>query len=93
MEYLAEQNREICIRRVDIDRRGFQGIDFDSPLAEQHRIESVPAFRIYAPGGRLVAQGRAARDQVNQWYAEAQLFEHAEDPSMKPLTEPYRKQD
>lgn len=93
MEYLAEQNREIAIRRVDIDRRGFRGIDFDSPLAEQHRVESVPSFHIYAPGGRLMAQGQAARDQVNRWYSEAQLFEHAEDPSIKPVSERYRRQD
>ncbi len=92
MEYLAEQNRELAIRRVDINRRGFQGIDFDSPVAEQYGVDSVPSFRVYAPGGRLVAQGQAARDQVREWYSQAQLFEHAEDPDMKPISERYRQQ-
>ena len=91
MEYLAEQNRELAIRRVDIDRRGHQGIDFDSPLAEYYQVHAVPSFRIYSKQGRLVARDEAAKDQVRQWYSEAQLFEHADDPSMRGISEQYRK--
>ena len=91
MEYLAEQNRDLAIRRVDIDRRGASGIDFDSPLAEQYRVEAVPSFRIYDPQGRLVAEGSAAKDRVREWYSQAQLFEHAEDPGMKSISDRYRQ--
>lgn len=91
LEYLAEQNRELAIRRVDIDRRGHTGIDFDSPVAEQFGVHSVPGFHVYAPGGRLVAHGDAARAQVQQWYSEAQLFEHADDPGLRDVSERYRK--
>lgn len=93
MEYLAGQRRDLAVRRVDIDRRGHSGIDFDSPLAEQYAIEAVPAFRIYTPDGRMTAQGKAAKDQVRQWYSDAQLVERAERPDMKAISERYRQEE
>lgn len=93
MEYLAQQKRDLAVRRVNIDRRGHAGIDFDSPLAEQHGIDAVPAFRIYSPQGRLVASGTEAKDQVRQWYSDAQLVERAERPDMRGISERYREQE
>lgn len=93
MEYLAEHDRDLAIRRVNIDRRGHAGIDFDSPLAEQHGVEAVPSFRIYDKTGRLVAQGDAAKDQVRQWYSDAQLVERAEQPDMKGISDRYRQEE
>lgn len=91
MEYLAEHDRDLAIRRVDIDRAGHSGIDFDSPLAEQYGVDTVPSFRIYSADGRLTAQGSAAKDQVRQWYSDAQLVERAEEPGMRDISERYRK--
>lgn len=77
LERLAQMKPELAIRRINIDRPGSRGIDFDSPLAEQHDIHSVPAFRIYDGSGKLTAQGREARDQVRDWYQQGQLVERA----------------
>lgn len=91
MDYLAEQDRTLAIRRVNIDRRGHDGIDFDSPLAEQWSVSAVPSFLIYDAKGNVVARGDQAKDKVRELYSTAQLFEHADDPGMKDISDRYRK--
>jgi len=69
LEKLAQVKPDLAIRKVDIDRKGFQGIDFDSPLAEQYRISRVPYFVIYESGTKK-SEGDAAKDQVRSWMAD-----------------------
>lgn len=69
LEKLAEVKPDLAIRKVDIDRKGATNIDFDSPLAEQYNIHSVPYFVIYENGAKK-SEGQPARDQVRAWMAE-----------------------
>lgn len=61
---LTKARPDIAVRSVDINRKEVQGIDWDSPVCQQYGIHSVPSFRIYGPGGKELASGGAARDQV-----------------------------
>lgn len=49
-----------AIRRVDINRPGFDGIDLDSPVSRQFHLTGVPYTIVFANGVR-VAEGDAAR--------------------------------
>jgi len=67
---LAARRTERAVVEVDIDRPGQKETDWDSPVARQHQVNLLPAYKIYDAEGRLQAEGQAARDQVNQWLAE-----------------------
>jgi thioredoxin 1 len=71
MEFLAAQRPDLAIRKLNIDRVGHQGIDFDSPLAQQMGLQSVPSFGIYDGQGKMLAQGVEAKNQVREWYSQA----------------------
>ncbi|MGA2017282.1 MAG: thioredoxin family protein [Opitutaceae bacterium] len=51
-----------AIRRVNINRPGFNGIDWQSPVSRQYHLESLPMIVVYDNRVR-VAEGSAAR----QW--------------------------
>lgn len=70
LEKLAVARPDITIRKIDIDRRGSGGIDFDSPLCEQYKITRVPLFLIY-DHGKFTLRGDQAREQVIKWMEEA----------------------
>ena len=40
---------------VDLNRSGVKGIDWQSPLAQQYGMDSIPAFKVYGPNGQLKA--------------------------------------
>lgn len=63
---LAQKRSDIAIQAVDINRQGVHGIDWDSPLAHQYNIRSVPHFKIFDPDGHMIAEGTAARDMVKE---------------------------
>ena len=51
-------------------RPGVKKIDWQSPVAKQFGLRSIPQFRIYGPAGRLQAEdkgreGASARQQVD----------------------------
>jgi thiol-disulfide isomerase/thioredoxin len=48
-----------AIRRVDINRPGFVGIDYQSPVARQYGIKGLP-FIVIFDAGRRIAEGDAA---------------------------------
>lgn len=50
---------------IDIDRPGSPGIDWDSPVAQQFGLHSIPYFVIY-DGLNEVASGKEAREQLNE---------------------------
>ncbi len=52
-----------AIRRVDINRPGFVGIDFQSPVMKQHHIGAVPYLIVYDNRVK-VAEGDAARKWI-----------------------------
>ena len=74
MAKLAKKRPDLAIKKVDINRKGVNGIDWRSPLAQQYQIRQVPYFMIFNPQGQPVAQGREATETVAGWLQEAGLM-------------------
>jgi thiol-disulfide isomerase/thioredoxin len=75
LEELAEKQTDLKIITLNINRPEVQGrIDWQSPLAKQLGLRSIPHFLIFDPEGRLTAQGSEARQQVLDWLMEAGLL-------------------
>jgi thiol-disulfide isomerase/thioredoxin len=74
MTELAAKRTDLAIKKVNINRPEVKGIDWGSPLAQQHQIRQVPYFMIFNPKGKLVAQGREATEMVGSWLKEAGLM-------------------
>ncbi|MGM0491761.1 MAG: thioredoxin family protein [Armatimonadota bacterium] len=70
LERLATEREDIVLVKVDINRPDVQGIDWQSPVAQQHGIRGVPHFKIFGPDGALEAEGGAARTMVINWLNE-----------------------
>jgi thiol-disulfide isomerase/thioredoxin len=73
LEALAQKRPELVIKKVNINRPEIKGIDWKSPLAQQHRISSVPHFVIFSPQGKAI-HGQAASKKVMDWLTEAGLM-------------------
>jgi thioredoxin-related protein len=50
------------------------GIDWQSPLAKQLSLRSIPHFMIFDQKGKLASQGQEAMQQVMGWLQEAGLL-------------------
>lgn len=61
---LADRRDDVVIHRVDVNRPGVGGIDWESPLMKESGLRSLPHFQVYDGSGRLEAEGRAALDEV-----------------------------
>lgn len=61
---------EVVLNEVDINRPGFAGIDYQSPVGAEYDIRFTPYFMIYGKDGWIVltdaAQGYPANRQVMQ---------------------------
>lgn len=78
---LQAQRADIAVIKVDINRPGVRGIDWDSPVVRQYQLRSIPHFKVYGPDGRLIAEDKlvvgpdgnlvsrdpAARLMVDRW--------------------------
>jgi thiol-disulfide isomerase/thioredoxin len=71
---LAEKRPDLAVKKANINRPGVNGIDWQSPLAQQYQIRQVPYFMIFSPQGQLVAQGRDASETVQRWLNESGLM-------------------
>lgn len=60
----VKANQSTALRVVDINRPGTQGIDWQSPVAQQNELRSIPFFVIFDATGNEVARGGRARDMV-----------------------------
>jgi thiol-disulfide isomerase/thioredoxin len=70
--YLLHQKRDtVAVVKVDINRSEIHKIDWDSPVARQYGMQSIPHFKIYGPDGKLIAEDttgeRRARVLVDKW--------------------------
>jgi thiol-disulfide isomerase/thioredoxin len=81
LEKLDEARKDLTVIRVDINRPGQFEIDWESPVAKQYHLSSVPYFRIYGPKGTLQSEGEEARAQVDQWIAEVPEAAAAQESS------------
>jgi len=59
LEQLDQKRPDVTVVKVDINRPDVIGIDWQSPVAQQYEIHSVPHFKVYAPDGTLQAEGPA----------------------------------
>jgi thiol-disulfide isomerase/thioredoxin len=59
---------DVTVVEVDINRPGVTGIDWDSPVARQYELNSIPHFKVFGPDGRLQAEGNDARALVAGWF-------------------------
>jgi thiol-disulfide isomerase/thioredoxin len=71
LEKLHSNRDDIVVVAVDINRPGFKGIDFKSPVAAQYGLHSIPHFKIYGPDGKLkvedTASSHAGYETVLKW--------------------------
>ena len=51
---------DLVVVKVDINRPGVQRIDWQSPVAAQFGLQSIPQFKVYGPDGKLLAEDRIA---------------------------------
>ena len=71
---LAAANTKIAISRLEIDRPGSTGIDWQSPQARQYNLTSVPHFKVCDASGKLLAEGEPARKLVIKLLTESGLL-------------------
>jgi thiol-disulfide isomerase/thioredoxin len=64
MHKLHANRSDIVVVEVDLNRPGFQGIDWHSPVSEQFGRTPIPHLIVYGPDGTLKAEGHAAYDLV-----------------------------
>lgn len=75
MEQLAQKRSDLVIKKVDIQRPEVLGhIDWQSPLAKQLGLRSIPHFMIFDQKGELASQGQEAMKQLLDWLREAGLL-------------------
>lgn len=70
LERLVQARSDLVLVKVDINRPGHQGIDWESPVARQFDLQSIPHFRIYDGEGKLTAEGDQARAIIVRWLQE-----------------------
>ena len=64
LEKLHATRDDIAVVKVDINRPDIKGIDWQSPVAKEFGLESIPHFKIYGPDGKLKAEGDPAYEMV-----------------------------
>ncbi len=68
---LHQKRADVAVVKVDINRPGLKKIDWDSPVARQYGMHSIPHFKVYGPDGKMLAEDsaeeRPARAMVDKW--------------------------
>lgn len=67
LEKLHATHADVAVVMVNINRPGFKGIDWDSPVSKQYDLPSTPQFKVYGPDGKLMAEGPSAFELVKKW--------------------------
>ena len=73
LERLDELNDDIEVVKIDINRKNVQGIDWNSPVARQYNLRSIPYFIIYDPSGQRSYEGSSALRQVYEYLKEKRI--------------------
>ena len=75
LHLLHQKRADIAVVKVDINRPGLTKIDWQSPVARQYGMSSIPHFKVFGPDGQLIAEdqphpgGHPARHLVDGWIA------------------------
>jgi thiol-disulfide isomerase/thioredoxin len=67
LDAMAAKRPRTQVVKLNIDRPGSNGIDFDSPLAKQYNLTGIPHMMVFDENGQLKAQGREALNMVLEW--------------------------
>lgn len=67
LEKMAVSRPDVVVRKVDINRKGVQGIDWQSPLARQYNLSSIPAIIVYDAQGKVMETGLNGFELAEQW--------------------------
>ncbi|PTY08156.1 hypothetical protein DB347_00795 [Opitutaceae bacterium EW11] len=67
LDRLHQDRADVAVVKIDINRPGIKKIDWDSPVAKQYQLHSIPHFKIYNESGSLTAEGDAAYETVMRW--------------------------
>lgn len=72
LEKLHSKRDDIVVVFVDINRPETKGIDWKSPVAQQHGMRSIPHFKVFGPDGKMIAEDTPkdakARQMVTKWF-------------------------
>jgi thiol-disulfide isomerase/thioredoxin len=60
LKKLDEMREDISVVKIDINRSGITGIDWQSPVARQFKLRSIPHFIVVSPSGKIKFQGKKA---------------------------------
>jgi thiol-disulfide isomerase/thioredoxin len=55
---LHARRADVAVVKVDINRPDVPRIDWQSPVARQYDLHSIPHFKVYGPDGKLVAEDK-----------------------------------
>lgn len=66
LKKLDDRRGDIVVIKININRTGVTGIDWQSPVAKQFKLQSIPYFVIISPWGKLMCEGREAYSYVVQ---------------------------
>ncbi len=58
LKLLHAKRDDIVVVKVDINRPDIRGIDWQSPVAQQYDLHSIPHFKVYSPAGKLIAEDK-----------------------------------
>ena len=64
---LHEARSDIAVVEIDINRPGLSSIDWESPVAKEFQLDSIPHFKVFGPDGKLIAEGDDVRSIVMNW--------------------------
>lgn len=67
LDRLHAERADIQVVKIDINRPGVRGIDWQSPTLRQFGIRSIPHFKIYGADGELMQEGQPAYQQIVGW--------------------------
>lgn len=73
LERLDELNDDIAVVKIDINRKNVRGIDWNSPVARQYNLRSIPYFIIYDSSGQQSHEGSSAWRQVYEYLKEREI--------------------
>jgi len=74
LKKLDDRREDIAVIKININRRGVRGIDWQSPIARQFKLRSIPHFIIVSPSGMLRYEGKKAYEFVIEQLREERII-------------------
>jgi thioredoxin len=89
LERLASKTN-VVVMEVNINRPGIRGIDWQSPLARQFGLKSVPYLVLLDPQGKMIAEGQPAREIVEKQMQEVGVDKVGVDSKETPMQKAFQ---